>query len=63
MAAGFNSQSREGDPNHNYGSSTQNNASNQQEINLQKEINELRIRYEKQLRDQRQELAMRTRDL
>ena len=40
-----------------------NSASNQQEINLQKEINELRNHYEKQLRDQRHELVMRTRDL
>jgi len=43
-----------------------NSASNQQEINLQKEITELRNRYETQLRDQghlRDELVRRTRDL
>ena len=40
-----------------------NSASNQQEINLQKEITEMRNRYEKQLRDQRHELVLRTRDL
>lgn len=38
-------------------------ASNQQEINLQKEIMELKNKYEKQLRDQRHELIQRTRDL
>ena len=38
-------------------------ASNQQEINLQKEINELKNKYEKQLREQRHELVQRTRDL
>ena len=40
-----------------------NPASNQQEINLQKEISELRTKYENQLREQRHELVQRTRDL
>lgn len=38
-------------------------ASNQQEINLQKEISELKSKYEKQIREQRTELVQRTRDL
>lgn len=45
------------------GSQQHPSASNQQEINLQKEMAELKTKYETQLREQRVELVQRTRDL
>lgn len=54
---------RNGDRNEQTRAGNSNSASNQQEINLQREIMELRSKYERQLQQQKEELGMRTRDL
>ena len=60
---GFAVQNAEGGSGMHVHSQQLNAASNQQEINLQKEIQELRNKYEKQLREHRHQLVQRTRDL